>query len=76
MIKIYKPNKNYYSCQVCYCHKPEPEQNEIYAIELRNRNGQGIGLHLCKDCCKELMNLLRFTQRDGVKMVSIEDIDK
>ena len=76
MIKIYKPNKNYYSCQVCGCYKPEPEQNEVYAIELRNRNGQGTGLYLCKDCCRDLRNLLRFTQRNGVKMVSTDIIDK
>ena len=76
MIKIYKPNKNYYSCQVCGCHKSESEQNEVYAIELMNRNGQGTSLHLCKDCCKDLRSLLKFTQLNDVKMVSIDDIDK
>jgi hypothetical protein len=75
MIKIYKPNKNYYSCQVCGCHKAEAEQNEVYAIELMNRNGQGTGLHLCKDCCKELSGLLKFTQLKDFKMVSIDNID-
>lgn len=75
MIKIYKPNKNYYSCQVCGCHKSEAEQNEVYAIELMNRNGQGTGLHLCKDCCKELGGLLKLTQHKDFKMVSIDNID-
>ena len=62
MIKIYKPNKNYYSCQVCGCHKAEVEQDDVFAIELMNSNGQGTRLHLCKDCCKELRSLLKSTQ--------------
>lgn len=76
MIKIYKPTKDYYSCQICGCHSSVSKHYEIYTIELMNRYGQGIGLHLCKACCEDLQSLLEFTQSKDVKAVSIDEIDK
>lgn len=64
--------KTYYRCQVC----GEDSENKIFSITLLNRNNQGTEVRLCKNCCKELRSLLKFTQLNGVKMVSIDDIDK
>lgn len=75
MIKVYKPNKNYYACLVCGKRQSDSEEQDIYAIEFLDRYKQGTSLHLCKDCCKELSNLLKFTQLKDFKMVSIDDID-
>lgn len=69
MIKIEKDHTDF-NCQVC-----NVRGNNIYNISLQNERF-GVELHLCRDCCKDLRNLLKFAQRDGVKMVSIDDIDK
>ena len=75
MIKVYKPNKNYFSCLVCGKRQTDSESQNIFTIELLDRYKQGTSLHLCKDCCKELRSLLKFTQKKDVKMVSIEELD-
>jgi hypothetical protein len=76
MIKIYKPNKNYFACLVCGKRQTDSEAQDIFALEFLDRYKQGTSLHLCKDCCKELRSLLKFTQLKGIKMVSIDDVDK
>lgn len=75
MIKVYKPNKNYFACLVCGKRQTDSEAQDIFAIELSDRYKQGTGLHLCKDCCKELSGLLKLTQHKDFKMVSIDNID-
>ena len=69
MIKIEKDHTDF-NCQVC-----DVRGNSIHNITLQNKQF-GVELHLCKDCCKELRSLLKFTQINGVKMISIDDIDK
>lgn len=69
MIKI---EKDYTDCECEVCNE---RGNDIYNIVLENKQFREV-LHLCKSCCKELRSLLKFTQLDGVKMVSIDDIDK
>lgn len=69
MIKIEKDHTDF-NCQVCGVRG-----NSIYNVALQNERF-GVELHLCKSCCKELRSILKFTQLDGVKMVSIDDIDK
>lgn len=68
MIKIMKDHTDF-NCDVC-----NVRGNNIYNIILRNERFRE--LHLCKDCCKDLRNLLKLTQHDGVKMVSTDNIDK
>ena len=70
MIKIEKDHTDF-NCQVCGVRG-----NGIYNITLLNHNQQGAEIHLCKDCCKELRSLLKFTQLKEFKMVSIDDVDK
>ena len=68
MFKIEKDHTDF-NCDVC-----NTRGNNIYNIIL---GGERLKMfHLCKDCCKELRSLLKFTQINGVKMVSIDDIDK
>ena len=67
MIKIDKNHTDV--CDVC-----NVRGNNIYNIIIGNERLRV--LHLCRDCCKDLRNLLKFTLRDGVKMVSIDNIDK
>ena len=67
MIKIEKDHTDF-SCDVC-----KVRGNNIYNIILGN--GLLKELHLCKDCCKELRSLLKFTQLKDFKMVSIDNID-
>lgn len=69
MIKIEKDHTDF-NCQVCGVRG-----NGIYNITLQNKHF-GTELHLCKDCCKELRSLLKFTQLNGVKMISIDELDK
>ena len=69
MIKIEKDHIGF-SCQICGVGG-----NNTYNITLQSERF-GVELHLCRDCCKDLRNLLKFTRRDGVNMVSIDDIDK
>ena len=68
MIKVEKDHTDF-ACDVC-----KVRGDNIYNITL----GKGLlkELHLCKNCCKELRSLLKLTQLNGVKMVSIDDIDK
>ena len=76
MITINKMTKEYCTCQVCGNNCKEDEKLAVFAVNVANKYGQGTELHLCKDCCKELRSLLKFTQINGVKMVSIDDVDK
>lgn len=68
MIKIEK-DKYDLNCQVC-----NARGDNIYNVNLSNKRF-GVELHLCKDCCKELRSLLKFTQLEDFKMVSIDNID-
>ena len=75
MIKVEALNtvmKTYYRCQVC----SEDIEDRLFSITLLNHNKQGTEVCLCKNCCKELRSLLKFTQLNGVRAVSIDDIDK
>lgn len=69
MIKIEKDHTDF-NCEVC-----NVRGNNIYNIILENKRFR-IELHLCRDCCKDLRNLLKFTQLEDFKMVSIDNIDK
>jgi hypothetical protein len=69
MIKIEKYNGFYDSCQVCH--------NMVGIFDISFSDGRlGTEIHLCKDCCKELRSLLKFTMTEGMKFVSIDNIDK
>ena len=70
-IKALDTVMKYSKCQVC----SEPE-DKLFSITLLNHNKQGTEVYLCKDCCKELRSLLKFTQLNDVKMVSIDELDK
>lgn len=71
-IKALDTVMKYNKCQVC----SENTENKLFSITLLNHNKQGTELYLCKDCCKELRSLLKFTQLPDVKMVSIDEVDK
>lgn len=57
-------------CQSC-C-----EEKELFSIKVMNKHKQGVEVSLCKDCCKTLKDLLGMTQVKGIKMMSIEELDK
>ena len=57
-------------CQSC------GEKAKLFSITVMNKHKQGTEIHLCKDCCKTLHDLLCMTQLTGVKYCSIEELDK
>ena len=60
----------YSNCNSCGSRK------DLFTVRVGNKHGQGVELSLCKECCATLKSLLRMTQIKGIKMCSIDDIDK
>ena len=69
MIEIKKGSFNV-RCQSC------SKEVELYTLHIQNKHKSGVEISLCKDCCKELRSLLKFTQLKDFKMVNIDNIDK
>lgn len=63
-------NSAYSNCNSCGSRK------DLFTVRVSNKHGQGSELSLCKECCATLKSLLCMTQVKGIKMCSIEDIDK
>lgn len=63
-------NNAYSNCLSCGSHK------NLFVVKVGNKHGQGTELSLCKECCATLKSLLGVTQIKGIKMCSIEELDK
>lgn len=76
MLEVKLIDKCHACCQVCGNDASEDMNDRIYSVRVANKYDYGAELHLCNNCCKELGGLLTLTVTKGVKLVSIDNIDK